>query len=195
MDKKRKKFRFEFKIVPVPGDGHCFFRSVVQALRYDTCGHQKTENHQIADLRRELARLAASTFKKSFTKMIDETVSLCYSAPGVDCYLSSTPIDYSFDRDKKFDMSLYTRALVETNTFASFIEVELTRKLLKNHGIALVVVPSEKSLYDSKDWTQTLKKVLGSRRHERMLVLLNHDGAHYSWVLVNSVALLGVSPP
>ena len=144
------EYRFSFTIQNVEGDGHCFFRSVVQALRFEQNSVQAlrfeqnsvqalrfeqnsvqdTENVQVIKFRQELAKLALKRHRKTVQKMIDETIALCYQ-PGIDCFLSGTPIDSVVTRDREYSLEHYARVLADTNAFASFIEVEIARKMLK----------------------------------------------------------------
>ena len=195
------QLKMNFKVHEVRGDGHCFFRSVAQALRVgmhynDRSMEHPTEDESVIGLRHELARLAKKKYLNLLRKMMGETLSLCYPSSGdpVDCFLSSTPIDIVMRRGRGIDIDSYAKVLAETNAFASFIEVELMRRFLKRRGIALVVVPSTKSLYSAVDWTARLRKInVRKQRYHKMLVLVNHDGAHYSWASVNSQPLFDLS--
>lgn len=195
-----------FTVHPVPGDGHCFFWSVSAALLADREGGRTTPSdvaqtrRLMLDLRDAVARQAVTRRRRKTSTMIVEAVNTCI-LPGLDCcYLGNTALDALAQRgwfgraagplsvDDAAGEERVRRVreafadIVRTSaTWASFVEVELVRAMLKSARIALVVVPSRRSLASVDDWAKALR-VLSDARYDAVLVLLNDGGVHYSYV-------------
>ena len=124
-----------------------------------------------------IATMARSVERTATRDMIAEAISMCYGHPGVDCYLGRTPFD-RVQKSTPIDVNIdaFADAIETSNSYASFVEVELMSRFLKKRDVALVIVPSERSLAgNASDLAGLLRKV----EERRVLILVNHGGSHY----------------
>ena len=180
-----------FRIHDVRGDGHCFFRSVAQAMLSHSNSPPEKEDELVKGLRSTLAEGARRRHRARVSRMIANALATCVS--GVDCFLDSTPIDLLQRARKNVGHLEYADVLEKTNAYASFIEVELMRLFLRKRGVALVVVPSIDSLRSKRDWAATLSRIERRKKKlPRAMILLNSGGSHYMWVSFDSSAICRV---
>lgn len=186
--------RLNLSIHDVKGDGHCFFRAVAHSLLNHRSRSLDDAEDLTRGLRRTISTLARTRHREKVQSMIERAIETCIQ-PRVDCFLSNTTFDlvkFCGENEVHRDYTReYSDALSSSNSFASFVEVELMQLLMKRHGIVIYIAPSIESLNSGLDWRKRMRKLSKYResKNVRLMTLLNSDGVHYLWVSIGGQSL------